>query len=209
MRLSRVGLGIVSAAAVSCASFTPAFAATSNTVTVKPGDTMWLIAKAHGIKVQALENSNPTVDPYDMLVGTVLKLPEGSANTKSTTATSENLYWMEHVIHAEAGGESLQAQIAVGDVILHRMNHGGYGRTVKDVVFQVQNGHYQFTTVANGYIYSTPNESSKQAAKAVLENHTDVVPGAMVFYNPGETPANSWVWSQPTITRIGKLVFAK
>ncbi len=172
---------------------------------------MWLIAKAYGIQVQALENANPTVNPYDMLVGTVLRLPEpeGSGNTQNTTATSENLYWMQHVIHAEAGNQPLQAQIAVGDVILHRMNHGGYGNTVKDVVFQVQNGHYQFTSVANGYIYSTPNASSQQAAEDVLENHTDVVPGAMVFYNPSETPANSWVWSQPTIARIGQLIFAQ
>ena len=85
LRLSRVGLGMVSAAVVGCASFTPAFAATSNTVTVKPGDTMWLIAKAYGIQVQALENANPTVNPYDMLVGTVLRLPEpeGSGNTQT------------------------------------------------------------------------------------------------------------------------------
>ncbi|MDQ0188711.1 cell wall hydrolase [Alicyclobacillus cycloheptanicus] len=136
----------------------------------------------------------------------------GTASTSTDTSSSlasQNLYWMAHVINAEAGGESEQAQIAVGDVILHRLQSGSYGSTVKDVVFQISDGHYQFTSVMDGYIYTTPTASSWQAAQQVLDDGTDLVPGALVFYDPAQTPAGSWVWNQPTITQIGSLVFAK
>lgn len=207
MHISRPGIGVVAAAVVTGMTVVPAFAATSNTVTVQPGDSMWSIAQSYGISTQSLESANPAVNPMDLLVGTRLTMPGQSASNSSNT--SSNLYWMEHVINAEAGGQSLQAQIAVGDVVLHRMEASGYGSTVQDVVFQQSNGHYQFTSVANGYIYSTPNASSMQAATDVLVNHQDVVPGAMVFYNPAQTPSGSWVWSQPRITQIDNLVFAK
>ena len=184
-----------------------------NTVTVEPGDTLWIISQAHGTTVQTLETANPSVNPNNLLVGTVLQLPGSNTSAPSTTTSAtatqqQNLYWMEHVINAEAAGESSQAQIAVGDVILHRME-AGYGSTVYDVVFQVLNGHYQFTCVANGYIYTSPSPSSIQAAIDVLDQHTDLVPGAQVFYNPTQTPANSWVRTQPFIAQIDNLVFAK
>ena len=46
------------------------------THTVVAGDTLYLIAKKHGIRLDSLMNSNPDIDPYNMLVGTVLIIPE-------------------------------------------------------------------------------------------------------------------------------------
>lgn len=202
----------VCAAALVTSMAVPAFAA-ANTVTVQPGNTMWTISRTHGVNEQALERANPRVNPNDMLVGTLLDLPgttpSASVHSAAASLAQQNLYWMEHVIHAEAGGESLDAQIAVGDVIMHRLEAGGYGSTVHDVVFQVIAGHYQFTSVANGYIYSTPSASSLQAAEDVLWHGKDVAPGAMVFYNPSMTPSTSWVRAQPYITTYDNLVFAQ
>ncbi|GMA65390.1 cell wall hydrolase [Alicyclobacillus fastidiosus] len=212
MRLSRMFVGAFTAAAAWGLTLTPAFAAT-NTVTVQPGDSLWKIAHARGISLQSLESANPSAsaNPEDLLVGTVLKLPTTNATESATTSTTaqQNLYWMEHIINAEAGGESQEAQVAVGDVIMHRLANGSYGNTVYDVVFQIADGHYQFSCVPNGYIYQTPNASSIAAAQKVLETQDDEVPGALVFYNPSQTPASSWVRTQPTITQIGDLVFAK
>lgn len=186
-------------------------------VTVKSGDTLFLIGKRFGISTKEMLAANPSVDPLNLPIGSTVRVPVGLAQTShmlqahvaaSTSASSSDLYWLEHVIHAEAGGESLQAQIAVGDVIMHRIAAGGYGSTVQQVVFQVSDGHYQFESVANGYIYSQPNAQNVQAALDVLKGD-DIVPGALVFYNPSETPAGSWVWQQPVIAEIGHLVFAK
>lgn len=188
---------------------------------VKQGDTLWLIARRFHVSVSNLMAANASMNPANLQVGKRLVIPATStsssgASVSASTSTAgnatiaaQNLYWMERVINAEAGGEPLQAQIAVGDVILHRLQDGTYGKTVYDVVFQVINGHQQFTSVANGYIYSVPTASSISAAKDVLSNGQDVVPGAMVFYNPLQTPATSWVRSQPIITQISNFVFAK
>ncbi len=194
------------AVALSVGLVTPAFAAT-NTVTVQPGNSLWSIAISHGVSLAALEAANPSVLPYDLLIGTVLQLPI-LAIPSTTALQQQNLYWMEHAIHAEATGESLQAQIAVGDVILNRMR-AGYGNSVKNVVFQVAYGHYQFTCVEDGYIYTNPTANSMQAAQDVLDNGVNLVPGALVFYNPTQTPASSWVRTQPIIGQYDSLVFAQ
>ncbi|GLG00548.1 cell wall hydrolase SleB [Alicyclobacillus hesperidum subsp. aegles] len=195
---------------------------------VKPGDTLFTVGRRYGVTLSAMLAANPQVNPQNLQIGSTIRVPITSAQTTPTTNgtrqanqavnahvaaptsdTTSNLYWLEHVINAEAGGESLQAQIAVGDVIMHRIAAGGYGNTVQQVVFQVSNGHYQFTSVANGYIYTAPNSSSITAAEDVLQKGQDLVPGALVFYNPAETPAGSWVRQQPVIRQIGNLVFAK
>lgn len=186
-------------------------------VTVKPGDTLFLIGKRFGVSTSEMLAANPAMNPLNLPIGSTVRVPVGLSQPSdvpqahvaaSIPATSSDLYWLERVIHAEAGGEPLQAQIAVGDVIMHRIAAGGYGSTVQQVVFQVSDGHYQFESVANGYIYSQPDAQNVQAALDVLKGD-DVVPGALVFYNPSETPSGSWVWQQPVVAQIGRLVFAK
>ena len=186
-------------------------------VTVKPGDTLFLIGKRFGVSTSEMLAANPAVNPLNLQIGSTVRVPVGLSQPShaaqahvaaSIPATGSDLYWLEHVIHAEAGGEPLQAQIAVGDVIMHRIKAGGYGNTVQQVVFQVSDGHYQFESVANGYIDSQPDAQNVQAALDVLKGD-DVVPGALVFYNPSETPSGSWVWQQPVVAEIGHLVFAK
>lgn len=42
---------------------------------VVPGDTLYLIAKKHKIRLDALMRANPHIDPYNMLIGTELMIP--------------------------------------------------------------------------------------------------------------------------------------
>jgi len=42
---------------------------------VSAGDTLYLIAKKHGIKLDNLMRANPNIDPYNMLIGTELCIP--------------------------------------------------------------------------------------------------------------------------------------
>lgn len=210
-----------------------------HTYVVQSHDTLWTIARHLHISLIALERANPSVKPSDLLVGTVLTLPASAAphhkqtisstpitkksakepvkkRTAKTHASktghlmSQNLYWMEHVIYVEANAEPLRAQIAVGDVIYHRLRSGKYGgHSVKDVVFQHSGGLYQFPSVLTPQIKETPSPVTIQAAKDVLEKHVDVVPGALVFFNPHHVAAHSWFWSQPKVGQIGNFVFAK
>ena len=44
--------------------------------TIAPGDTLYLIAKKHGIKLDTLMRANPGMDPYNLIVGSQLCIPQ-------------------------------------------------------------------------------------------------------------------------------------
>ncbi|MCY0888973.1 MAG: cell wall hydrolase [Alicyclobacillaceae bacterium] len=216
----KLSVAIASASAVLLTGVVTAQAATLSTVTVQSGQTFWTISQQYGVSLNALEAANPQVPALDILVGTQLKLPSATVNNlpvmnsmeasvSSPYDTSANLYWMAHLISAEAQGTSMSAQIAVGDVVLHRLESSGYGSNVYDVVFQQSDGYAQFSCTTNGFIYNTPVSSAYTAAEDVLAKQVDLVPGAMVFFNPAQTPSGSWVWSQPRTNEIGPFIFAK
>lgn len=46
-----------------------------NVHVVEAGDTLYLIAKKHQIKLDALMEQNPEIDPYNLMIGTKLLLP--------------------------------------------------------------------------------------------------------------------------------------
>ncbi|KAL8728481.1 MAG: hypothetical protein Q9166_005379 [cf. Caloplaca sp. 2 TL-2023] len=45
--------------------------------TIKQGDTLWEIAKAHNTTVEAIEKANPGINPKNLQVGQVIRLPGG------------------------------------------------------------------------------------------------------------------------------------
>lgn len=89
---------------------------------------------------------------------------------------SDDLYWMSRVITAEAGNQSLEGQIAVGNVVMNRVASSRFASTVKSVIFQ----EGQFDPVRSGGIYCTPFDSCVVAAKLALED-CNVVGNALFF----------------------------
>jgi len=129
--------------------------------------------------------------------------------TAASAAHNEDLYWLSRVIEAEAGGETQNVKIAVGDVIVNRTHSKQYPSTIHNVIFQYAYGVYEFTSVENGWIYHTPSAASVQAAKTVLYQHVNIVPSALVFYDAAKTPTHSWVRQQPYLTQLGSMTFAR
>jgi len=118
---------------------------------------------------------------------------------------STDLYWLSRIISAEAKGEPLDGQIAVGNVVLNRKRSASFPNTVKDVVFDKKYGT-QFAPTANGSIYNVPTSSATLAAKACLEGYT-VSSRILYFYNPSLTSA-AWISSsRPYIMTIGNHKF--
>ncbi len=183
-----------------------------NTYTVQAGDTEWLIAHRLGVSWSALQAANPNINPNDLQAGQVLTLPTvGKSSTNTYTApaaSSTDLYWMTRVIAAEAAGQPMAAKLGVGAVVENRMHSSYYANSVQGVIFQTIQGHAQFTCVANGWIYQVqPTAQDTLAAQEVLSG-MDILPSAMVFYNPAQTPASSWVRTQPVLATYGNLTFA-
>ena len=96
--------------------------------------------------------------------------------------TASDLYWLARIISAESRGETLEGQIAVGNVVLNRVKSKEFPNTVSGVIFDRRHA-VQFEPVANGTLYQTPNTQSVEAAKRALDGES-VVGNALYFYAP-------------------------
>ena len=116
--------------------------------------------------------------------------------------TEEDLYWLSRIISAESRGEPMEGQIAVGNVVLERVESPDFPDTIPDVVFQVADGFTQFEPVENGTVYLEPTEQSVEAARRALEGEKSLE-GAMFFYAPALSEG-VWINSSRTyLTTIG------
>ena len=78
----------------------------------------------------------------------------------------DELFWMSRIIFAESGNQILEGKMAVGNVVLNRVNHSIWPDTIFDVISQ----RNQFSTYKNGRLANrTPNAGSVIAAKLVLD----------------------------------------
>lgn len=119
---------------------------------------------------------------------------------------ADELFWLARIIHAESQGEPLDGKIAVGNVVLNRVRSADFPNTIYGVIFDQANG-VQFTPVANGSIYNTPNEESVAAAKLCLEGASTVPPNCLYFIN-ASIASSLWVpQNRPYIKDIGNHQF--
>ena len=114
----------------------------------------------------------------------------------------QDLYWLSHLINAEAGNQPFEGKIAVGDVVLNRVADPTCPDTIHDVVFDSRYG-VQFSVVSSGGIYATPNVESVAAAKACLEG-ANVVSDALYFVNPTIASSKWFDQTRKFIATIGE-----
>ena len=104
---------------------------------------------------------------------------------------------LARVISAEARGEPYSGQVAVGAVILNRVEHPSFPNTIAGVVYQPG----AFTCMVDGQFNEPVAESAVRAARDAL-NGVDPSGGAIYYFNPA-TATSSWIWSRPFILQIG------
>lgn len=117
------------------------------------------------------------------------------------SALDEDLYILASAIHGEARGEPYEGQVAVGAVILNRVDSPQFPNSVAGVVYQ----RGAFDAVADGQISLTPNETAIRAARDAL-NGWDPTDGAIYYWNP-ITATSKWIWTVPITKSIGRHVF--
>ncbi len=126
----------------------------------------------------------------------------GQSSSVSSTYTNSDLYLLAKCIYAEARGESYTGQVAVGAVILNRVNSSKFPNTVSGVVYQKN----AFTAVTDGQINLAPDKTAMNAAQDAM-NGWDPTYGCLYYYNPA-VATSSWIFGRQTVTTIGKHVFA-
>ncbi|PKM74511.1 MAG: spore cortex-lytic enzyme [Firmicutes bacterium HGW-Firmicutes-16] len=116
--------------------------------------------------------------------------------TKSSNSGDVDL--LARVISGEARGEPYSGQVAVGAVVLNRVNSPVFPNTISGVIYQ----QGAFTCLTDGEFNKPVVDSAYRAARDAI-NGVDPCGGAIYYFNPS-TATNKWIWSRPLIVVIGK-----
>ena len=130
---------------------------------------------------------------------------EEKVQAQSSSTSDSDIQLLARAINGEARGEPYEGQVAVGAVILNRVEHSSFPNTIAGVIYQPG----AFTAVADGQINVPIDENSTvyKAARDAL-NGWDPTNGCIYYFNP-DTATNSWIWSRPLVKVIGKHRFCK
>jgi N-acetylmuramoyl-L-alanine amidase len=172
------------------------------TYTVKRGDTLYKIARKTGTTSSAIRTRNGLRSNVLRIKQRII-IPTGAVSTGTKVSRSSgDSELLARIIHAEAGAEPYLGKVAVGAVILNRVQNPKFPKSIAGVVYQP----HAFESVSNGIFTRPASKTSQKAARDALSGW-DPSGGALYFFNPGKTN-NSWIWARRIINRIGKHVFA-
>ena len=133
----------------------------------------------------------------DGIVGPATLKALGMSTGGGGSGQESTVELLARVISAEARGEPYSGQVAVGAVILNRVEHPSFPNTVAGVVYQPG----AFTCMVDGQIDQPVADSAYRAARDAL-NGADPSGGAIYYFNPS-TATSAWIWSRRLIKVIG------
>lgn len=116
---------------------------------------------------------------------------------RSGTASGD-LQLLARLISAEARGEPYTGQVAVGAVVLNRVEHPSFPNTISGVIYQAG----AFSCLQDGQFDQPVADSAYRAAREAMAG-ADPTGGAIYYFNP-VTATSKWIWSRPHILTIGK-----
>lgn len=186
-------------AAFSIVSFSTQTIAAKGVHTVENGESLWDIGKEKSVSVLQLKKEND-LKSNEIHPGQTLALPENEV-------TVEDRELLAKLVHAEAKGEPYAGKVAVATVVLNRMDSTEFPNSIKEVIYQVANGHYAFSPVQNGEINQAPSQEARDAVQEALAFRGQGQ-GSLFFYNP-VTSTSDWITNRDTLLTIGKHRFAK
>lgn len=129
-----------------------------------------------------------------------LGLPTGNSYTPGED-DSGALALLARLISAEARGEPYAGQVAVGAVVLNRVEHPSFPNTIAEVIYQPG----AFSCLMDGQWDEPVADSAWNAARDALAG-VDPSGGAIYYFNPA-TATSAWIWSRPEILTIGNHKF--
>lgn len=160
----------------------------------------------NAVKLFQQRNGIRVTGTVDTATRNALGLPSGARATYTPTkgvSSSDDVTMLSRIIHAEAKGEPFVGKVAVGAVILNRIESPIFPNTLSGVLFQP----LAFQAVSNGAIWNQPDDESVRAANNALSGW-DPSYGCLYFWNPA-TSTSRWIWNKKPVMRVGRHVFAR
>ena len=150
--------------------------------------------RKNGLKVDGIAGTNTL---------RALGIYTSSNVSSSSSSHSSDVNLLARLIYGEARGEPYTGQVAVGAVVLNRVESSKFPNTIAGVIYQSG----AFDVVSDGQINMTPDSTAKKAAADAI-NGWDPSYGSIYYFNPS-TATNKWIWSRPHTITIGKHRFCK
>lgn len=125
----------------------------------------------------------------------------GASRGSGILFAEDDVTLLAKIIYAEARGESFEGQVAVGAVVLNRVESTQFPDTIEEVIYQPG----QFSAVSDRQIELTPDDEAYQAALAAIEGQ-DPTNGAVFYYNP-ITATDNWIKTRDVVKSIGNHKF--
>lgn len=117
--------------------------------------------------------------------------------------SDDDIHLMAQVVFAESNAEPYQGKVAVASVILNRLLHPEFPKTVEGIIKQKG----AFSCVKNGKLSVTPTEDCFDAVYEALKGK-DPTGAAVFFYNP-RIATSKWMINvkKSNVKPIGNHVF--
>ena len=128
---------------------------------------------------------------------------EAAAETGRIYEVSEEDYdALLRLVEAEASGEDIKGKLLVANVVLNRVKSGAFPDTIKEVIYQRQNGRAQFSPVATGKIDRVAvSEETVEAVERALCGE-DESAGALYVVAPAYADAGNHQWFRDNLTLL-------
>lgn len=152
------------------------------------------------LKEYATDTPNTEIDSFNSETNVISVF---NFKSKDIYITDKDVYLMAQIVYAESRSEPYEGKVAVASVILNRVKHPRFPKTIEDVIKQKS----AFSCVRNGQINVVPDESSYRAVLDALKG-SDPTEKAVFFYNP-KIATSPWMKNinKHNVKTIGNHVF--
>jgi hypothetical protein len=120
------------------------------------------------------------------------------------------LLCLTQAVYYEAGFEPLEGRRAVAQVVLNRLRHPAFPKSVCGVVYQGAGRVCQFTFVCDGALYRAPARDAwlvaEQVARAALAGYVETRVGEATHYH-ADYVAPRWAPMLAKVSQIGQHIF--
>ena len=208
-----VALAIVAALAAGLLYGRSAADAASLTVPITPTKAAQLIGATSGIEATQVQ----AVGEQAKVINAALPFASGPVNAARPFAlTGDNLdqrralLCLTQAVYYEAGFEPVEGRRAVAQVVLNRLRHPAFPKSVCGVVYQSNGRVCQFTFVCDGALYRAPElgawRQAEAIARAALGGYVESAVGEATHYH-ADYVAPRWAPLLAKVAQIGQHIF--
>jgi hypothetical protein len=208
-----VALAIVGALAGSLLYSRAAADAASLTVPITPTKAAQLIGATSGdeaTQVQAIGDQAKLINAALPFAGGPVSAARPFAMTGDNLDQRRALLCLTQAVYYEAGFEPVDGRRAVAQVVLNRLRHPAFPKSVCGVVYQSNGRVCQFTFVCDGALYRAPARDAwlraEEVARAALSGYVDATVGEATHYH-ADYVAPRWAPLLGKVAQIGQHIF--